>query len=596
MSSYYILIVDDDKNDLSSLDTLLQEAGYETRSALSDEEALQAMAERPPDLVIYGPQTPGGNEDQFLGLVKRLYPDTVRVISACRKDIDAAVSAISRSLAHHAAIKPWDSEELKRTVARALRERALALEERRLGQKTASSYANLPTTVRAVEARTASLPPSASPAVLAPQPQSLAALGVSPDLVSELALKEIYFAGRATAMEVNHALAIAFSLTQSILDFMKRESLVRVAGSQGPLPHWDELVLTDRGRKRAEEALSRSRYRGPVPVPLDQYCEVVKAQSLSGEQTISREELQRGLSHLVLKHEVIDLLGPAVRANESIFLYGPPGNGKTTIASSLGRILGEALLVPHAVYVGGHIVKVFDPIVHMEATPEKPGQEVGSQSSRQHHLVEPVARRDERWVLCHRPTITAGGELTLDRLELEYDENLGYYQAPLQMKANGGILVIDDFGRQSVSPKDILNRWVVPMDRGVDYLHLRGGETIEVPFNLLLVFATNLHPADLLDEALLRRLQYKVFIPDPSEDEFREIFRRAAADNDLTIEEGVLDYFISRYYRDQGRPMRGYHPGALIRHANDIRLFRNRSDALSREILDLAASALFVAG
>jgi len=577
MEKHTVLLVNENENGFASLERFFRGAGYETRTVSTSKQALQVMAERPPDVVISGQQIKGETGVRLLTRVRQDYPDVVRILLTSRANVDAAIAAVNEGVAHHFFTQPEDNDEINLIVRQALYQRDLVLGDRRPDQ---TSYRGRPLPELGVS--------------FIPEPEKLVDLGVSRDLVSELALKEIYFAGRITAIAVKSALAIPFPLTQVVLDFLKRESLIHVVGSQGPLLHLDELSLTERGRMTVEDALSRSRYRGPVPVPLDQYCKVVREQSLRNKRIISRDELERGLSHLVLKQNVLDLLGPALKSWESIFLYGPPGDGKTTIATSLGELLGGSQLIPHAVYVAGHIIKVFDPIVHQALAPGD-AQEGDTDASR-HNYRGPRYRRDERWVICTRPTVIAGGELTLARLELQYDEHLGYYQAPLQMKANGGVLLIDDFGRQHAPPRDILNRWIIPMDRGVDYLHLRSGETIEVPFNLLLIFATNLRPAQLLDEALLRRLQYKILIPDPGEEEFREIFRRAAADKNLTIEEDVLDYFIGRYYVEEGRQMRGCHPIAIIKYADDIRLFQERSDGFSRELLDLAAQACFVTG
>ena len=423
-----------------------------------------------------------------------------------------------------------------------------------------------------------------------PQPQSLEELGVSSDLVAELALKEIFFGNRATGVEVSHALATNYAIVRDALDYLRRATLIDRIGSDGPMEQLNVYALTASGRDKVDEILLRSRYRGPVPVPFDQYCRVVKQQPLR-KHLVTPDELRQGLSHLVFDQKILDVLGPALRSGDSIFLYGPPGNGKTSLATSLGRILGRHQLIPQAVTANGQIIKVFDPAIHEALTPADVSHLRMPFSFRDYD--GPEHRRDPRWVPCVRPSIVVGGEVTMDRLDLTYDDHLCYHLAPLQMKANGGILVIDDFGRQRVPPADMLNRWIVPMDRGVDYLALRTGETIELPFDLLLVFATNLRPTDLVDEAYLRRLRYKILISNPKEDEYREIFRRAAAKRQLVVDEDLLDYFIGRYYKKAGREMRAYHPIDVMGYVGDISRYQGQPPHLSREILDLAADCLF---
>ncbi|MBI4301388.1 MAG: ATP-binding protein [Chloroflexi bacterium] len=424
-----------------------------------------------------------------------------------------------------------------------------------------------------------------------PQPHTVEEVGISMHLLAELALKEIYFAGRPTGLDVSTAMALPFSVIEGVLDFLRRESLVVLTGSQSPQRQFYEYSLTDRGRDRVNDSLLHSQYRGQVPVPLVQYSQVVREQSFR-KHIISREKLQHNLSHLVLNQKILNLLGPAVNSGQSIFLYGPSGNGKTSIATSLGRMLSKSMmLIPYAVEVGGQIVKVFDPAVHQTVGPTQAPERRADAIYQQYQ--GPERRRDMRWVICKRPAIVAGGELTMERLELQYDEHANYHLAPLQMKANGGLLLIDDFGRQRMPARDLLNRWIVPMDRRVDYLTLHTGETIEVPFDLLLVFATNLKPADLFEEAFLRRVRYKILVQNPKENEFREIFRRGAKAKGLAIEEELLNHLINRFYREAKREMRAYQPWDLLQYVEDISHFEGHSPQLTNDILYLAAEACF---
>ncbi|HLC29313.1 MAG TPA: ATP-binding protein [Dehalococcoidia bacterium] len=423
-----------------------------------------------------------------------------------------------------------------------------------------------------------------------PEPRTVSDLGVNRVLLEELVLKEIYFAGRPTASDMCRSLAVPFSVVKEILEPMKREHLIDVTGVQGPFQELYEYCLTEKGWDKIRDCLTRNQYRGPVPVPLAQYQKIVREQTVRN-QSISREALHNGLSHLVLDPEFVDQFGPALNSGGAIFLYGAPGNGKSTIAFSLGKLLPGPVLIPHAIEAGGQIIAVFDPAVHRPLVPISPVARAADERHRPDRGRE--LQFDRRWVISSRPVVIVGGELTLQRLELQYDPQLRYHLAPTQMKANGGLFVIDDFGRQRVSPVELLNRWIVPMDRGIDYLTLQTGETVEIPFDLLLVLSTNIEPAEVIDEVFLRRIPHKIMVPGPTMEQFVALFHSEAAIRNITLEEGLVHDFIEEYFDESLRPMRFCHPRDITANVESICRYEGYAPQASRALLLQAADAFF---
>ena len=425
---------------------------------------------------------------------------------------------------------------------------------------------------------------------LRPQPTSVEETGISFGQLIDLCLKTIYHDGRPSARQISEEMALLFNVVDVILAFLKREKYIETVGSVGIGEQQYQYALTDKGGEKAAETLERNQYVGPTPIPFEEYVEVVKLQSVR-KQRVNAAVVDEALAGLILTPTTRSLVGPAVNSGRSLLLYGDPGNGKSSIAKGIGRMLWGDILIPYAVDVAGRTIRVFDPRIHEEVAAAKEERRNGQQGS----LAPKIERRrDQRWVVARRPLIMTGGELTLADLDLKYSPESKFYIAPLQMKANCGVLVIDDFGRQLVQPKELLNRWIVPMENRVDYLALLSGETIELPFESLLVFSTNIPPQKLGDEAFFRRIRHKIEVGDPDERAFLEIMRLACESNAIEYSAEGGRYLIDRYYRPTGRNFRGVHPRDLIDLVVDISSFQGLRPAFSREWIDLACASYFI--
>ncbi|MCB8917869.1 MAG: ATP-binding protein [Ardenticatenaceae bacterium] len=416
--------------------------------------------------------------------------------------------------------------------------------------------------------------------------QSMEDTGLTHGFLADMAIKIMYFRGQVTGYEIAEQLRLPYQTVMNpIMEFLKREQMCEVKGSGGLGAGSYQYVITSKGAARAREQLERTTYMGVAPVPWEEYVAAIRVQG-PGRLTVNQRMMRQSLAHLVLEENVFNKIGPAVNSGRSIFLYGPPGNGKTTIAESVGRmVLAEDMYIPHAVIVDGQIIKVYDEINHVAVNK---AEREGSTGSLGAH------RSDARWLRIKRPVIMVGGELTLDALDLVYDHTGKFYEAPFQMKANGGMFLIDDFGRQQIRPRDLLNRWIVPMEKNIDFLALATGRKIEVPFELLLVFSTNLPPRDLVDEAFLRRIRHKIEITSPSFDSYREIFRRVCRLRNIPYDEQGVRYLLQEYYVKKGRKLRANHPRDLLDQIIDVSSYEGTEPRLTKELLDRAADSYFV--
>jgi hypothetical protein len=414
-----------------------------------------------------------------------------------------------------------------------------------------------------------------------PLPRTLADIGLSTDQVEQLLIKTLY-GTEATGLVIADRMRIPFAIIEPLIERARAHLLIEVRGTTGTGAASFRYSLTDMGRDRARQYFEINHYVGPVPVPLAAYVAEMRAlQSRRG--FVNRERLRGGFTNLIVDDAVLEQLGPAVNAGKAMFLYGPPGNGKTVLAEGLGRALGGDMYIPYAVDIEGHIITMFDPINHvsLETDGEGPSLVIGEQ-------------RDRRWVHIERPVVMVGGELTLDQLDLAFNPLTKFYEAPIQLKANGGVFLVDDFGRQRIRPQELLNRWIVPLESRFDYLTLHTGKKFQVPFDVLIVFATNLDPKSLADEAFLRRIPYKIPVVDPTEDEYIRIFELNCRRRNLRFHPVIVQYLQRRHYEPTGRPLRACHPRDLIEQVISLCRYRGVAPTITRELLDRACQTYFV--
>ncbi|MEO7654006.1 MAG: AAA family ATPase, partial [Bryobacteraceae bacterium] len=396
------------------------------------------------------------------------------------------------------------------------------------------------------------------------------ALGVSQSLLQDLMVRRLSLEGTSNLAGLGEKLKLSLPVIDTLFRAMRQQQLIEVKGMLGN-DYW--ITLSGAGRALATERFHVSHYAGAAPVSLDAYHAATKSQA--AEIDISRRVLRSALSDLVVTDQILDKLGPAIISQTSIFLYGPTGNGKTSLAERLLRVYHDAILMPYAVEVDSQIIALYDPVVHHKIE------------------VDETYDVDPRWLLCRRPCILVGGELIPGMLELRIDEASGIYAAPLQMKANNGIFIIDDFGRQLISPRDLLNRWIVPLDRRVDYLSLRYGVKFQIPFEQLVVFATNLDPNDLADEAFLRRIHNKIYIEPVHIQTFDEIFRRVTASRNIPIEPDTCEYVRKLCLSDGRTELRACYPMDICNILTSIGRYEKRPVSSKREDLHRAVELYF---
>jgi hypothetical protein len=424
-------------------------------------------------------------------------------------------------------------------------------------------------------------PPQVAQPTPPPPPATVSETGLNPEVLSQLLLKTL-IAGEASGSNLSERLKLPYSLLEALIQHARVEKLVEVRGTSGVGSAGYRYVLTDLGRDRAQQYMDVCRYVGPAPVPLAQYTAYVRA-CMAAKAPVDRECLSTGFEHLVVSPAMFDQLGPAVNSGKALFLYGAPGNGKTVVAEGIGKALGTDMYVPHALDVDGQIITMFDPVNHTR-----------SKSAAESMSVITSAALDQRWEKIRRPVVVVGGELTLEMLDLSFNPISKFYEAPIQMKANGGVFVVDDFGRQRIPPRDLLNRWIVPLESRVDFLTLHTGRKFEIPFNVFIVFATNLKPESLADEAFLRRIPYKILAKNPTVDEYCRIFELNCRKRGLAFDPVMVEYLERRYYQPRSLQMRACHPRDLVEQVVDICRYQRRPMAITRELLDMACGSYFL--
>jgi hypothetical protein len=437
---------------------------------------------------------------------------------------------------------------------------------------------------QALNARAGAAPPSGGnePAFTPPVPETLEDTGLAPSLLQQLILKKMYSQGDMLGRELSEALGLKFSLIEGIIDFFKQQRFIEAKKSLGMGNSTVSFALTDTGRNQARECLESNQYMGLAPVPLDQYKDVVRKQRRA-EGWLTPEALRQAYSKMVMTPRILAQIGPAVSSGNSFLIYGQPGNGKTFLAEALMNIDDSCVYIPHALDCQGTIVQVFDPLYHQPL-----------QDTEELSVFSTGPQYDRRWIKCRRPFIVTGGELVLEMLDLSYNATSKVYDAPYQLKANNGIYLIDDFGRQQCTPAEILNRWIVPMERRVDYLKFMSGGKITVPFEAFLIFSTNQNPEQLGDEAFLRRIQYKMLLRSPDEQEFTTIFQRFCASKSLRHHDGLIPRFIDKHYRKVGRSFRRCHPRDVLSHAIDLIHFEKLPFELTDDLVDRAFESCFL--
>ena len=424
--------------------------------------------------------------------------------------------------------------------------------------------------------------------LMAPPPlRKLSDTGLTPVMMRDILLKTVFRKNVEKASEIAKAIALPIPLAQELIDTLRDLNLMQATGTMHATSSSEMgFQLTDGGKARALDALSQSEYYGPMPVPLEDYKAQVKRQSIR-DVKLTRDMLERSMGHLILPKGLIDQLGPAVGSGRSVLMYGPPGNGKSSIAEGIRAAMGDNIYVPHALSYAGQVITMFDPIVH---SPVK----VTEDSAEASPLRKAAARFDTRYILCTRPTVMTGGELSLSMLDLNYNAVSRTYQASLQLKSTGGVFIVDDLGRQDEPPQALINRWIVPMENAYDILSLQSGEKFEVPFDTLVVFSTNFHPNDIFDQAALRRIFFKVKIDGPTQEQFLKIFAMVAKKKGVPLDEASLIHLLKTKYPTIQHIYANYHPVFLCDQIKAICDFEGIPYQMRPEFIDRAWENLFV--
>ena len=400
--------------------------------------------------------------------------------------------------------------------------------------------------------------------------------GLDLSFIADLIMKHILFMGEFKLADISESIKLPVSIVDPALEMLRREKFIEVKGAAEYTKATYTFNITGQGKNRAKDLLDICRYVGPAPVPLDQYKKMVEIQTIKNI-LVSEETVKKAFSRLILSKRFLRCLGPAISSGKAIFIYGPSGNGKTTISETIGEVLPGAVYIPYTLIVGGQIISIYDPVSHIPAKDEKGAGAV-----------------DQRWLLIKRPVIMAGGELTLKTLDLDFNNISKFYEASLQMKANNGLFIVDDFGRQQIEPQHLLNRWIAPLERGVDFMTLHTGMKFDIPFDQIVIFATNIEPAKLVDEAFLRRIRFKIKVDHPTEEEYEAILKNVCESNGIEFKSDVFDYLMKNYYKKLGVKLNACHPRDIIDHIIDDAHYYNRSPQLTKEAIANAWDSYFV--
>ncbi len=408
------------------------------------------------------------------------------------------------------------------------------------------------------------------------QPKSVEELDIPQNILIDILLRLLYTEGYVDFRRMSQVLRVPQALDE-LLVWLRKEHLVDVSQASetyGPLNYI--YKLSGPGEDRAREAMERCQYVGPVPVPVRRYSEAIELQT-AGSRSVKPAQVKEALSDLVLPDDFHRKIGPAVNSAASLFLYGPPGNGKTTISMHISQLISgtNPIWIPYAVTAGGQIIQIYDRLFHQEIEREK-------------------GTIDGRWGLFKRPSVMVGGEMKIESLDLRFDPLANFYEAPLQLKANGGVFLIDDFGRQQTSPIDLLNRWIMPLENGVDFLRLRTGQTIVIPFRALIIFCTNLDPYNLADEAFFRRIQMKVGVFTPDEQNYKRIFHRVCQQIGVFFDESSYQHLVEKWYRNSNRQLQAVHPRDILTIVQALCNYENKEIHLTQELIDQACEMYFV--
>ena len=411
-----------------------------------------------------------------------------------------------------------------------------------------------------------------------PLPTTVETTGLNRTLLTENVLRTIYNKSRATGADISQHLRLFYGVVEPLLQELRRAEYIDIAGQRGYGDINYEYVLTSRGAQAVVEAMQKTQYNGPCPVPFNDYINSVRQQTIK-HVVVTRRNIRQAFSDLVMSEAILNEVGPAVNSASSIFLFGFPGNGKTAISERITRLMGDNIYLPYAVEANGQIIKVYDPIVH-EVIEEPPSDDIPAY--------------DQRWIKVKRPVVIVGGELTLPMLDLTYNKNAKVYEAPFQMKANGGIFLIDDFGRQQCRPMDLLNRWIVPLEKRYDYLSMVTGQKIEIPFDQLIIFSTNLDPNDLADEAFLRRIKFKINVTDPSEEHWRKIWEFVCKSRKIPYDDRGINYLVGKWYTPHNRPFRMCQPRDILDQMISLAKYNMEPVTFNPDLIDAACATYFV--